>query len=271
MTDSTDAQRAFNERLDRLASRYLVETARECLQVAVAVMVVTAAIGAFFTDFGNPAGVRVFAAVTGALGALCALGIWTGAPSRRLRQLRRSPSWTGRLIRAHVAGRTVGTRREIDGHRVYLTRELKEELKSRWWWQSDSRIDAVLDKAAEPAPLTPAAGLRWCVTKTFPADPDARFLYVRWSLPDFGRVIVIGRAAPLAGQEGVDEGFEDGYTPGRWLNRQRVGEGTAAVIGALLLVSFAVIVLPALLVIVGALVAVPLLLVLIDGGFKRKR
>lgn len=265
-----------DEHLNRLASRYLLETGRECLQAAAGVMVVVGAIGAFFTDFGDPVSVSVLATVAAALGVLLALGLWTDGPSRRLRQVRWSTSRAGRFIRAHLADRTVRAKREIDGHKVYLTRELKDELKSRWWWQSDSRIDAVLDTAAESAALSSVPGLRWCATKTFPlpgetADPDAHVLYIRWSLPGFGRVIVLGHAAPQPGPGEADEGFEDGYIPGRWLNRERVAAGTAIAAAGLLLVLFVVVVLPLLLFAVGALVALVLLPGFLSGDFKRKR
>ncbi|MER5757828.1 hypothetical protein [Streptomyces sp. NPDC002082] len=281
MAENTEDQRKAREQLDRLASEYLVDAAKHCATVPLGAMVVVAVVGAIFSDYDNPDHVRVVATIMLGVGVLGVLGVWTGSPSRRLRQIRQSRTRAARFIRAHLAGRTVRTRTEIRGCKVYLTRELKDELKSRWWWQSDSRIDAALEAAADNTPLAPVLRLRWCEAKTFAAEaaePVGPLLFVRWSLADSGNIVVIGHAGPSAsgpegqpGSEPAPEEFEEGYTPERWLNGDRIASGIAMVVLLLAVVAFVVFVLPALLIVGLTLIATAGGGALLVGGYGRSK
>lgn len=70
-----------------------------------------------------------------------------------------------------------------------------------------------------------------------------------------------GQPSSNSGHAGpsTDDEFEEGYTPERWLNRDRIGAGITGGIALLLLAAFVVIVIPALMV-VGCLVVAVLVL-----------
>lgn len=280
MTENPDGQRELRERLDRLASRYVWQSLKDSARAFLGAVFLVVVLAAIFADLDNPGHVRVVAFVVVGVGVLSVLAVWSDSPSRRLRQIRQSRTRAARFIRAHLGGRTGRTRTEIGGCKVFLTHELKDELKSKRWWKSDSRIHAVLEEAARSTPLTAVPGLSWCRVKTFDAHiADAGpLLFVRWTLPDFGNVVVIGHADPSTGrpedeggsEEAVDE-FEDGYVPERWLNGERVAGGIAIGVGFLLLAAFVVFVLPALVMLALALVGVAVCLSFVEGSGRSKR
>ncbi|MFE2326696.1 hypothetical protein ACFXD5_22685 [Streptomyces sp. NPDC059385] len=203
MSQAPDRERDRHEEeeLSWLGFTYLWAAAKDYMGGAIVAALAASALAAVCgMDTEDPTELAMFAGLTLTFVGIGLLMSWSGSPSRRLRRVRRfatSRTPAARHIRAHLLGRTKKTSTEIRGSSVYLTRELRTELKAKGWLHTGTRTDAVLKAASANASLTPLPGMRWCEAKTFTADDaglGVPLLCLRWSIADHKDVVIIGHA-----------------------------------------------------------------------------